>query len=41
MISAQEQWQQLYRFPVAIGAVDCTHVQIEKPKRHVDEYLRM
>lgn len=36
---AKELWQTKYRFPTAIGAVDCTHIGILKPRLHGDEYI--
>lgn len=30
---------ELYRFPCAFGAIDCTHVPIIKPSLHGDEYI--
>lgn len=39
MTRAKEEWQQRYRFPCALGALDCTHVPIRKPSQHGDEYI--
>lgn len=39
MQEAQAKWQERFTFPYAIGAVDCTHVQIKKPHIHGDEYI--
>ena len=38
---AKELWQERYRFPQCIGAIDCTHVRIQKPVQalHPDEYV--
>lgn len=36
---AKQEWQIKYNFPSALGVVDCTHVQIEKPSLHGDEYV--
>jgi hypothetical protein len=36
---AKADWQVLYKFPCAIGALDCTHIQIRKPSAHGDEYI--
>ncbi|KAK9730379.1 DDE superfamily endonuclease [Popillia japonica] len=33
---AINEWAQVYRFPCAFGAIDCTHVPIIKPSLHVD-----
>lgn len=38
-MDAKQLWQSKYRFPTAIGVVDCTHVGILKPNRHGDEYV--
>nr|CAI5844113.1 unnamed protein product [Callosobruchus analis] len=35
---AQHLWQQVHTFPVAIGVLDCTHVQISKPAQFGGEY---
>lgn len=32
-------WQENYRMPSVIGALDCTHVVIRKPVLHGDEYI--
>ena len=37
--AAKDDWQNKFAFPCAIGALDCTHVQILKPGLHVDEYI--
>ena len=37
--AAKDAWQAKYQFPCAIGALDCTHIQIEKPGHHGDEYV--
>ncbi|XP_044745098.1 putative nuclease HARBI1 [Coccinella septempunctata] len=39
LMDAKHLWQSKYRFPTAIGVVDCTHIGILKPKRHGDEYV--
>lgn len=39
LTDAKQLWQNKYRFPIAIGVVDCTHIGILKPNRHGDEYV--
>ena len=39
MIEAQLNWSLRHNFPYAIGAIDCTHIEISKPVRHPDEYI--
>lgn len=39
IVEAKTLWQSKYRFPTMIGVVDCTHIGIEKPKVHGDEYV--
>ncbi|XP_063904806.1 putative nuclease HARBI1 [Zophobas morio] len=36
---ALEDWQNVNHFPGVIGVIDCTHIRIEKPGRHGDEYI--
>lgn len=36
---SQQVWQRSKAFPLAIGALDCTHIKISKPKIHGDEYV--
>ncbi|GBO25640.1 Putative nuclease HARBI1 [Araneus ventricosus] len=36
---AKQLWQRKYKFPTAIGVVDCSHIRILKPKLHGDEYI--
>ncbi|CAH2013286.1 unnamed protein product [Acanthoscelides obtectus] len=36
---ATNEWAQLYRFPCAFGATDCTHVPMIKPSLHGYEYI--
>lgn len=36
---AQRLWQTKYKFPYAIGALDCTLIPIRKPSLHGDEYI--
>ncbi|CAH1979530.1 unnamed protein product [Acanthoscelides obtectus] len=31
--------QSMYKFPTAIGVIDCTYIGILKPNRHGDEYI--
>lgn len=33
------EWAALYRFPCAIGVINCSHVLIMKPSLHGDEYV--
>lgn len=35
----KNKWQERYAFPCAVGAVDCTHMETEKPRDHPDEYV--
>ena len=37
--AAKDDWQNKSAFPCAIGALDCTHVQILKQGLHGDEYI--
>ena len=37
--AAKHEWQEKFSFPAAIGALDCTHVKIRKPKDFGDEYI--
>lgn len=39
IIAAKQQWQLRYNFPCAVGAIDCTHILINKPHEHGDEYI--
>lgn len=32
-------WRNKFKFPCAIGALDCTLIKIEKPRVHGDEYV--
>lgn len=32
-------WQRKFSMPSAIGAIDCTHILIQKPQEHGDEYI--
>lgn len=38
---ARRQWQTKYTFPLCIGAIDCTHVPIQRPpeRLHPDEFI--
>ncbi|KAG8317660.1 hypothetical protein J6590_023005 [Homalodisca vitripennis] len=38
-MEAKQLWQRKVRFPTAVGVVDCTHVGIQKPYLHGDEYI--
>ena len=39
--SAKRKWQGKYAFPLCIGAIDCTHVPIQRPPErfHPDEFV--
>ncbi|CAH2008615.1 unnamed protein product [Acanthoscelides obtectus] len=39
LMEAKRIWQSMYKFPTAIGEIDCTHIGILKPNRHRDEYI--
>ena len=39
ILQALEDWQNVNHFPGVIGVIDCTHIRIEKPGRHGDEYI--
>ncbi|CAH2008231.1 unnamed protein product [Acanthoscelides obtectus] len=39
LTKAKRIWQTMYKFPTAIGVIDCTHIGILKPNRHGDEYI--
>nr|CAH7713967.1 unnamed protein product [Callosobruchus chinensis] len=36
---ANRRWQRVYTFPCAVAVIDCTHIKIEKPPLHGDEYI--
>lgn len=36
---AKFEWANTRGFPCTIGAIDCTHVRVEKPSLHGDEYV--
>ncbi|CAH1959165.1 unnamed protein product [Acanthoscelides obtectus] len=36
---AINEWANTKRMPSVIGAIDCTHVKITKPRIHGDEYV--
>ncbi|CAH1973924.1 unnamed protein product [Acanthoscelides obtectus] len=38
-MEAKRIWQSMYKFPTAIGVIDCTHIGILKPNRHGDEFI--
>lgn len=38
LLEAHLNWAARFRFPGAVGAIDCTHIRIMKPSRHGDEY---
>lgn len=35
----KKMWQTKYKFPSAIGAIDCTHILINKPGNYKDEFV--
>lgn len=37
--TAKQLWQTKFQFPHAFCAIDCTHVQIQKPTEFADEYI--
>jgi hypothetical protein len=39
IMKAKQLWQRKYKFPTAIGIIDCTHIGILKPNHHGDEYI--
>lgn len=39
MDQAKADWASKFRIPTAIGAIDCTHVHIQKPSQFGDEYI--
>lgn len=39
LAAAMQSWSQIKQFPSAIGAIDCTHVDILKPSVFGDEYI--
>ncbi|CAH1985422.1 unnamed protein product [Acanthoscelides obtectus] len=41
LMEANRIWQSMYKFPTAIGVIDCTdiHIGILKPNDHGDEYI--
>jgi len=39
MIIAKQEWAQNNKIPCVIGAIDCTHIRIYKPKEFGDEYI--
>ncbi|CAH1973598.1 unnamed protein product [Acanthoscelides obtectus] len=39
LMEAKRIWQSMYKFPTAIGVIDCTHIGIQKTNRHGDEYI--
>ncbi|CAH1985113.1 unnamed protein product [Acanthoscelides obtectus] len=38
-MEAKRIWQSMYKFPTAIGVIDCTRIGILKPNQHGDEYI--
>ncbi|CAH1993747.1 unnamed protein product [Acanthoscelides obtectus] len=39
LMEAKRIWRSMYKFPTAIGVIDCTHIGILKPNRHGYEYI--
>lgn len=39
MNEAKEEWSAKFHIPSVIGALDCTHIEIKKPKEFGDEYI--
>lgn len=39
VVEAKRLWSERYRFPNAVGAIDCTHVRIPKFQEFGDEYI--
>lgn len=39
MNDAKVLWQRRFRLPTVIGALDCTQIEITKPRDHGDEYI--
>ncbi|CAH1968567.1 unnamed protein product [Acanthoscelides obtectus] len=39
LMEAKQIWQSMYKFPTAVGVIDCTHIGILKPNRYGDEYI--
>ncbi|XP_058840786.1 putative nuclease HARBI1 [Topomyia yanbarensis] len=39
MDAAKNIWRRKFKFPDSIGALDCTHVIIQSPYEHADEYV--
>ncbi|XP_065078038.1 putative nuclease HARBI1 [Ochlerotatus camptorhynchus] len=39
MEQEKKSWQRKYRFPSAIGAIDCTHILIKRPGNYKDEFV--
>ncbi|CAH1987848.1 unnamed protein product [Acanthoscelides obtectus] len=39
LMEANRIWQNMYKFPSAIGVIDCTHIGILKSNRHADQYI--
>ncbi|XP_062553045.1 putative nuclease HARBI1 isoform X2 [Armigeres subalbatus] len=36
---AKRSWSRKGKIPNAVGAIDCTHIKIERPHRHPDEFI--
>lgn len=39
IVQAKKKWSTRFHFPTAIGAVDCTHIRVDKPGQFEDEYV--
>ncbi|CAH2019190.1 unnamed protein product [Acanthoscelides obtectus] len=40
IMQPKEEWLTRFRFPTAIGVIDCTHIRLDgKPAQFVDEYV--
>ncbi|XP_066257999.1 putative nuclease HARBI1 [Euwallacea similis] len=39
IVEAKSLWQKSFTFPTVIGAIDCSHITIEKPKLYGNEYV--
>ncbi|CAH1958569.1 unnamed protein product [Acanthoscelides obtectus] len=39
LMEVKRIWQSMYKFPTAIGVIDCANIGILKPNRNGDEYI--